>query len=73
MLTCGDGGAHGGEDEEEGGDELGEIGAEGGRRKALLEVSSEVRSHFIRRSTLAEVEMDGRVEAKKREKGSLQK
>lgn len=51
LLTCGDGGAHGGEDEEEGGDELGEIGAEGGRRKALLEVSSEVRSHFSRRST----------------------
>ena len=39
LLTVGDGGADAGEDEDEGGDELGDVGLEGGRAEGVIEAA----------------------------------
>ena len=62
RRTGGDGGADGGEHEEEGGDELGEVGPEGRRREAVLQAHAEVGRHFYkfeRLETLGAVKIQG--------------
>ena len=46
-LTDRDGGTDGGEDEDKGGEELGEIRAEGRERDGLLQLTSDRGSHFF--------------------------